>query len=279
MEESKEIRGLRPAAIITAVLLTCAAVLGAVGFGAPKAALQTDDLAPGREYLAAVASADTAAVDEEIRRLKETRRQEELRNSLIAQIESGEKDVWSMFEDYVLMGDSRAVGFSYYRFLEDSRVLASSGATLYGISQQLGTLKTLNPSYVFLCYGINDTAVKEWPDGEKYGEAFLDAIRSIQDVAPHAKIVVSSIIPVTGAAAKRWTKIPDFSAGAKKMCEENGFIFGDNDATAAEHIDEYAGDGIHLQPSFYEYWARNLIIGALTGGASPAEEAQEGNGQ
>ena len=35
--------------------------------------------------------------------------------------------VWQEFSDAVILGDSRAVGFSYYSFLDASRVLASSG--------------------------------------------------------------------------------------------------------------------------------------------------------
>ena len=43
--------------------------------------------------------------------------------ALLEQIRNEEVDIWSLFHDYVILGDSRAVGFWYFDFLPEDNCL------------------------------------------------------------------------------------------------------------------------------------------------------------
>lgn len=49
----------------------------------------------------------------------------------------------------MILGDSRAVGFSYYQFLPENQVLAKNGATIDDIPDYMDQIVALNPSSIF----------------------------------------------------------------------------------------------------------------------------------
>ena len=95
------------------------------------------------------------------------RRMAEQKEELTAQVKNGEIDPFPLFQDYALLGDSRAIGFYYSEFLDEERVLAKGGNTIRAIDSRLPALSQLNPSYVFLCYGLNDVSIGFWDNGEE----------------------------------------------------------------------------------------------------------------
>lgn len=249
------------------------------------------DTAAGVAYLEAQEQKDPAAVDvflrereeqrrreeEERRRLEEEQRAEEERERLRAErraeyearieaIESGETDVWGEFHDYVILGDSRAVGFYYYDFLEKSRVLADGGDTILKIGWHMDEIVALQPKYIFLCYGLNDVSIGIWSTKEEYVADLLDYIADLRENLPDAVIVVSSILPARDPAfelSSKWYQIPDFSAAIAEACAENGVVFVDNTEICDTYANYWQPDGIHVRPEFYPYWARNLIVGII----------------
>lgn len=242
------------------------------------------DTAAGLAYLEAQEKKNPADVDavlrerEEQRRIEEERqRAEEERERLraerraeyearIAAIESGETDIWGEFHDFVILGDSRAVGFYYYDFLEKSRVLAGGGDTILKIGEHMNEIAALQPKYIFLCYGLNDVSIGIWDTEEEYVADLLEYIAELRETLPDAVIVVSSILPARDPAfelSSRWYRIPDFSAAIAAACEENGVIFVDNTEICETYADDWQPDGIHVRPEFYPYWARNLIVGVI----------------
>ena len=183
-----------------------------------------------------------------------------------------------MFQDYVLLGDSRAVGFYYYDFLDKSRVLADGGNTIRNVTDHMEEIRSLNPSCIFLCYGLNDVSIGYWDTPESYAAEFLKVVRSLQELLPDAKIVISSILPARDPAferASKWREIPDYSAAVERMCQENGIAFADNDKISEEHADLWGPDGIHLQTSFYHYWGSNLLIAILETQSAETENDRE----
>lgn len=169
--------------------------------------------------------------------------------------------VWQYFSDAAILGDSRAVGFSYYSFLDESRVLASSGERVSAVGDHVETLKKLDPATIYLCYGIND--IGWYASAQEYADAVQAAAELLQKELPDANIVVSSILPAQEIACQKqklWRQIPDYSAAVGQMCAENGILFADNTALCDEHGDLWQADGIHLFPQFYPYWAANLLI-------------------
>ena len=218
----------------TGLLLVCAllAALLLSGCSGQKQAEYRADVQSGVSYLQSLETIDPDTVTQKLRQMRLEKLQAERaarEQALLDDIDT----VWQEFSDAVILGDSRAVGFSYYSFLDASRVLASSGERIDAIDGHIEDLKKLDPAYIFLCYGINDLG---W-----YG----------------------SILPAYEPAVSReklWLQIPDYTAAVQSMCEENGVLFADNTQLSEDYADLWQPDGIHLLPAFYPHWAANLIF-------------------
>lgn len=214
----------------------------------------------GVAYLQALEEQDPG----EVTRVLRERELEKLRAERAAREQAVYDDldhVWQYFSDAVILGDSRAVGFSYYSFLDEARVLASSGERVSAVEDHVETLKKLDPATVYLCYGIND--IGWYASAQEYADAVQAAVELLQKELPDATIVVSSILPAQEIACQKqklFRQIPDYSAAVAQMCAENGTLFADNTAVCEEHDDLWQADGIHLFPQFYPYWAANLVI-------------------
>lgn len=267
MSEQKKQKRSGMHVLLWAGVLTGAMVLSAAALGhsaAPKAKASAE----GASFLSAAAAKDPAAVE----RVLHERFVKQLELQALsddpdadAEGEFSLKEIWSKFQDYVLLGDSRAVGFYYYKFLDKSRVFAAGGNTIRDIPASLDTIRSLQPSTIYLCYGLNDTGIGYWNSGEEYAAEMKTRIEQLHEAAPNAVIVVNSILPATEAAynrSPRWRKIPEFSAAVKTLCESIDYtVFVDNDKLSAAHMDLWdPEDGVHLQKGFYPYWARNMMI-------------------
>lgn len=174
--------------------------------------------------------------------------------------------LWSSFDDYVFLGDSRVVGFTVYNLLPEDRVLAQTGDTINAITDQLDQIRSMDPKYIFISYGINDIGIGFWPTAEEYAEAFGEKLDELHAALPDAEIYVNSILPATEEAAAStpvWAGLPEYSEAVSRMCEKKDICFIDNTSLVAEHEDLYAGDGVHLQPDFYHYWGENQLLGVF----------------
>ena len=174
-----------------------------------------------------------------------------------------------MFRDYVLLGDSRAVGFWYRDFLDKSRVLADGGHTIRNLKENIGKIVEMNPSQIFLCYGLNDSSIGYWDTAEEYVTEYMATVNEIREKLPNAKIVVSSILPAKDPAfqkSKKWYNIPEWSAALEKACKENGILFANCDRLAVDHPNLWDPDGIHFREEFYPYWASCLVATLLMEG-------------
>ena len=193
------------------------------------------------------------------------RRQAELaaqKDAWLAQLHSGEISVWSLFEDYVILGDSRAVGFSYYGFLPEERVLADSGATILQVEERLDALKKLDPTMLFLCYGINDVDIGYWPTSEDYVNKIDETVALLAKELPKADVYVCSIIPAIDPAFERgpiWRNIPEYNEAVSAWCEDAGVSYVNISQLCADSIALYQADGVHMMPEFYPLWAIEMI--------------------
>ena len=219
----------------------------------------------GVAYLESLEAKDPAAIDETLAAIRKKKLEVE-RDIILQKLTNDENDVWSMFQDYVILGDSRAVGFYYYDFLEKNRVLAEGGDTIRKIETHMDEVKALNPSYIFLCYGLNDVSIGYWSNPEDYTAEFMQICATLKEEVPGARIIVSSILPARDPAfdiSSRWREIPTYSDMLQAACEENDILFVDNSQTAEDHADLWDIDGIHVRREFYSYWARNLIVAVI----------------
>lgn len=235
------------AAGVAAVILIAAVVKILTGSG-------EKDTKEGIEYLKQLEAKDIETVEKEIKQVKKEAQAEAIAN--------GELSVWAQFSDYVIFGDSRTVGFSYYEFLDKQRVLAEAGLTIANISDYIDEMKTLNPSNIFLCTGLNDVSIGFWKTPEEYVAAYEEKVQEIKKNLPDAHIYINSIFPAQDPAFQKesdWRKIPDYTAAVKEWCEDKGYSYIDNTEVYEAHKDLYDIDGIHFQKAFYEYWAINML--------------------
>ncbi len=181
-----------------------------------------------------------------------------------AAAKKGIVDVFSYFHDFVLMGDSRTMGYSTYGFLEESRVLADSGNTVYSITDYLDQLDALKVHYIFFSYGVNDLVSNlDDLDGGFDGLYENQIKEALKHCPKDVHVYVNSIIPAseeTTEANEEWKKVDAYNKKIKKMCERNGWTYIDNNQISNNgKADIYAGDGIHFESSFYKTWALNML--------------------
>jgi len=241
--------------VLLVIVLLVLLVRPGGGKAAREEALARENaVAEGLSYLYTLEGQDTAPVEET---LKDQRRQER-----IEALQRGEVDVWEQLEDAVIMGDSRAVGFWYFDFMPQERVLGDAGHTIEYVPDYMETLQALNPGQIFLCYGVNDIGIGYWPEPEDWASAMDETIRSIHAVLPDTDVIVCSALPVRGKGLDRndaWYEIPEYNAVMAQMCAEKGYAFADCAAIAEEFSYYWDIDGIHVGEGFYPYWAQELV--------------------
>ena len=215
----------------------------------------------GRAFIDRLESRDVG----EVEMLRSENRREKIkaeRDARVQKLLSGETDVWTLFEDYAIMGDSRAVGFYYHDFLPDDRVIADGGWTIRDIEPNLDSVKAVSPDHIYLCFGLNDVSIGYWDTPEEYVKEFAEILDRVQKELPGVTFYINSILPATDPAfdvMSEWREIPNFSEAVRKMCREKGIPFVDCDELMKEHADLYDIDGIHVKKEFYQYWAANMI--------------------
>ncbi|MDO4337197.1 MAG: GDSL-type esterase/lipase family protein [Eubacteriales bacterium] len=217
--------------------------------------ISQNDTKEGVAYIQSQEQTEVALIENKIKEVERAERKTAL--------SEGNVDVWRMLDDTVIMGDSRAVGFSYHEFVDGQRVLAEGGATIRNIPDQIETLKLLNPSGIFLCYGLNDISIGNWDTVEEYMAELDTVVELIRSNVEGAVVYVNSIIPLAGeeyAQAVQWLDIPDWNVQIKQHCEEKGIAYLDLNGTVEEHKDLYDPDGIHLQKEFYPYWGIEMVM-------------------
>ncbi|MCF2651727.1 SGNH/GDSL hydrolase family protein [Anaeromassilibacillus senegalensis] len=208
----------------------------------------------GLAYLERLEQQDESAIEAQIRYIRQQERLELMR--------SGELSVWDQFEEFVILGDSRAVGFYYYDFLPADRVLAEGGATIADVQSHMDELIALDPKEIFLCYGLNDVSIGYWNTPAEYVAALQDVLETLQTNFPDAQIYISSILIARDPAfeqSSKWLEIPDYNTAVREFCEKNHYSYIDNSELCAQYADLWEPDGIHVNEAFYPYWATNMI--------------------
>lgn len=250
--EGKSIRPMY-LGIAAVMILVVAVVLIIKSSGTSE--ITDEDILAGRQYILNLEAKDVQATTEKINVIKKRKLREAL--------EDGDLNIWSQFYDYLIMGDSRAVGFWFYDLLEESRCITAAGSRIDGIPEQIEQVKAINASNIFLAYGVNDLGIGLYSSPEEYAKAMDETVQLIQDACPNATIYINSILPCQDFACQDtpiWSQIPEYNAAVKKMAEEKGYHYIDNTDVVAQHSELYDVDGIHLMKPFYDYWGANILV-------------------
>ena len=257
----------RKAAVLFVIILAEIIVLGVMfarycGKRAQQAAEEAQNIQSGRTYVESLESRDLSSIQQQVMEL-ERARQEAAWREMKEELVNGDADVWSFLSSSVIMGDSRAVGFYLYGFLPEHQVFAGAGNTIRKIEEDIDNVAEINPSELFLCYGINDHSIGFWSSGEEYAAEYLEILNTLRQALPDTDIYVVSTLPAnaTGIATESsWATIPEWNDVLEEMCAENGYGFVDCSELMEEHADLYDIDGIHVQYSLYPYWAAEMVM-------------------
>ena len=175
----------------------------------------------------------------------------------------GTIDVWSLFTDYAIIGDSRAEGFIDYGFLSEDRVLAVKGEGIDNTEAWIPKLQALNPSVIFIVYGTNDMGNGVGAGWDGYKEHCRPHLQALKQAFPNADIYFNSIMPVYDPAYSKngvWAEIDLYNGVLRDLCAEEDIYFIDTNEVAAQNMGMYMEDGIHFISEFYEIWARNMWL-------------------
>ena len=134
--KQRQSRGLMPwiLTLLCAVLLTVW-VLGSM----PAAPKEGAAVAAGTAYLDSAAAKDASAIAETLREREKQRRAEllaqqkkEERDALVAKITSGELDIWSMFDSYVILEAKTLLKYSNMSVQEIAYYLNFPNQSFFG---------------------------------------------------------------------------------------------------------------------------------------------------
>lgn len=240
----------KPSAACFAAIMMLTTALSGCGFSSPYK--------EGQDYLQNQAQMDISSLDAKL-----TARQEA---ELVERIQSGKADLFSLFSNAVILGDSRVYGFGSYGYLRDDQVFAEAGDTIENISDSAEQIKALKPKVIYLSYGVNDMGLNIGADlGEDgYRQVYEEQINTLLNGSPGSIIAVNSVIPPTPQtveAKPRWGKTEDFNRQIQQMCEDKGWVYIDNNELAeGGNAEIYQPDGIHFLDSFYPVWAENMLM-------------------
>lgn len=160
------------------------------------------------------------------------------------------------FQNCVFFGDSITESISYYKFVDESRVLGIKGLTSRKAMSKLDKVVEKGPEKIFILFGMNDVI-----DGEgTFIEGYTKLIDALKERLPNTKIYIQSILPVDDRAKKRSgnlnnPRIDEFNRALKEMAEKEGVSYMDVAAVAKQYGDELREpDGIHYKYKFYIVW-------------------------
>ena len=257
-------------ALIVSLLCGCTPLRESTAVSASPEALKA-----GVSRILALEAKDPDAVDDAI---KEHRRQaliaeyearfpaveydpKALYEARLAALKEDPSAVWSMFEDYVIIGDSRGADFKNIPALDDSRnlaVYANTAGTFVDIYEEI---EALNPSYIFVSIGFVDALSNDLEDVEDYKSYMTPLIQDLKDHFPDAKIFMNPLFHSIGEGLERfprWNRIDEYDAAIREIAGEVGVYYVNCDDILPTEED-YIDDGIHFKNGFMNRWAIRFI--------------------
>lgn len=166
----------------------------------------------------------------------------------------------SIFEKSIIIGDSLVEGFEVYNHLNSTSVIAKKGASLTSAYENIPTLKNLNPSNIYIAYGMNDLLIYK-NDINSFISEYKNLIISVQKELPDCNIYVNSILPVREDAISNkpsFKYVDDYNNALESMCKGLDVKFNDCTSLVKNNDSLYEGDGIHFKSSFYPKWLFKL---------------------
>ena len=163
------------------------------------------------------------------------------------------EDFNKVFDESVIMGDSRGEGLTEYEILSPASVVAYKGRTVVEAKNDVDTVVDLAPSNIFLTYGMND--LQMFNNSKDFIDKYTELIKEVKSKLPDSKIYVTSIIPTNQKAIGKEPKFKNvysFNKALKDMCKNLNIEFVDVNESINLESNLYEPDGIHFKPNFYK---------------------------
>lgn len=161
----------------------------------------------------------------------------------------------------LLFGDSRTSGFSAYNCFPDNQVLWSyEQFTSSRNHENLVRAAGMGAEKIVFLNGVDDLISFGLVSSRDHYEA---AIRSFQNMSPHTRIFVGSVLPCRmdfyGAAKHPiLAEIENYNVLLIDMCQRNGWTYLDTSAGFSYAAFGSNGDGIHFTPGWTRQWLQNI---------------------
>jgi len=256
-------------------------VAGAAFFASKKIGIADSEVQQGIAWLDREETLDAGTAEQTIAEEKQ-KRIEDQRQKYQEELENSGTKIWKEFNNYAILGDFRVSGFSYYGFLSSDRVFYTNAGTVREVAYSfLNSLKSLDPTNIYLCYGLNDGVSGQWASADDYAKEYLEIIRKVQEELPGANIVVSAC-PDVGDPIKEsgsYDQIASYNRAVQDICEQNGITYVDNSDLTTVHKDLISSDGLHFEQDFYAYWAQTLLMGTYDAEAAKSQAEDLAKGQ
>ena len=158
------------------------------------------------------------------------------------------------FDDAVFIGDSLTEPLANYEFLSQSNVLAKVGMNLKTAESLINNIENLNPSNVFLLFGLNDIIATNTT--EEFIQNYDLFINKVRSKVPNAKIYIISVLPVKDFVEQKSPKLNSgnillYNNALMKFAEDKKYKFIDLRKIAIENPALYEPDGEHFKKPFY----------------------------
>ena len=162
-----------------------------------------------------------------------------------------------IFSSSVIMGDSQSEGLIVYGILNSTSVIAKKGGNLSSAkNNNIGQLKNLSPSNIFILYGMNDILIYQ-DNIASFINDYTTLINEIKKVLPTSTIFVNSILPVADKviiSRPIYKEISNYNIALEKMCNDLGITYINSNEILINNTNLFEADGMHLKPPFYNKW-------------------------
>lgn len=167
-----------------------------------------------------------------------------------------------IFANSLFVGDSIMTGFDDFKIVNSGNVIAHVGSFLdHYLADNTPTIINYNPDTLILHFGLNEIGEAEHFLDE-FVEVYTKDLQTLKEALPNTKIIVVALMPVKQEAIDREARFGRYGAyneRMKKMCDELGVCFYQNDDLFSSHFDMYSGDGVHFAKKLYLIWMEDFV--------------------
>lgn len=161
--------------------------------------------------------------------------------------------------DIVFYGDSLTSGGNFQNYFPDWKIvnLGIPGDSLQGMKNRAEMLSSVTPEKIFIMGGINSLTDK---NSDSAFQDYKNMLNAVLDAVPDAQIYIESILPISLEKEKECADnsvITAFNQRLESLALEKNLTYIDLYSLYVlngEINPELTKDGVHLQPSAYEYW-------------------------